>query len=85
MTSLFSRQFRTLSRLARHRHEVALRTASSTSSDSDTASGESEFFARVLQRFPTSTADGLCFAYGSAVFGQAGNVSKVRNLVCVTT
>ena len=46
---------------------------------SATTSRENEFFARVLQRFPPSTADGLCFAYGSAVFGQAGNLSKARN------
>jgi translocator assembly and maintenance protein 41 len=33
-------------------------------------------FDRVLRRFPASTGNGLCFAYGSAVFRQSGNVSK---------
>lgn len=74
MSSVFCRQFRTLSRLARHRHGVPQRKVSNSSSA--TTSRENEFFARVLQRFPPSTADGLCFAYGSAVFGQAGNLSK---------
>ena len=67
MSTLIVRQLRTF---ARRCHGVSLRRVSSNAR-------EDEFFARVLQRFPTSTADGLCFAYGSAVFRQAGNASKV--------
>ncbi len=48
-------------------------SAGATSSPSG---GNVDFFHRVLRRFPPSTDSGLCFAYGSAVFKQSGNVSK---------
>ena len=73
MKASFFRQCNIWRQLIRRRHEVPRRRASNTAAAAPAA--QDEFYARVLQRFPGSTGDGLCFAYGSAVFRQAGNVS----------
>ena len=70
MKASFFRQCNIYRQLIRRRHEVPPRRRASNA-----AASQDEFYARVLQRFPGSTGDGLCFAYGSAVFRQAGNVS----------